>query len=405
MIKSCPYHFYDIQRVSRWLNKQALQGWKLENWGVFFIKFRKSTSQETGIYQIDMDDKSGDPDVFRKEELSKYGWEYVTCIGTTRMHIYYNKDRDTRLPRNEAKISFNLKKLNSELFWSRIIMLSIVVFFVAWLVLRNEFLYLQLLQQSIEVLIFYGIWILLLLCNDIGLTHLNKNLYNYLDTYDHTVLKNTNTFENKRDIYFPAKLFMWIMFVMYVISLFYMKNIPAIENLKDADASLKYIDLADIENGDFILSDISWEEYPDVNFGNRIEYKNVPLTYDYYEIDQYGESKTSGQHIQMHGVYWNLKKETTAKKLFDQLVECSLKYPYEYSLRMRNLKYDKSSSWIKTEISDDRFTKLVVADGIDKPFEGDKQIFAWIENKIIFLKYFGNVETEILIEKIAEEYI
>ena len=126
------YHPYDIPRLTNWLNEWSTHGWEMEVWGVSFVKFRKLTDGEHYNYQVDMDDTSGDPGVFRREELAKLGWEYVGTIGVSREHVYRHKDKYARLPRNEAYVSFNQKKLNSELFWSGILgflVLALLLYF------------------------------------------------------------------------------------------------------------------------------------------------------------------------------------------------------------------------------------------------------------------------------------
>lgn len=404
MRKICPYHHYDLLRISQWLNEQSASGWEMEVWGVFWVKFREIAEGEHFAYQVDMDDNTGEPGMFRREELSKFGWEYVGTIGTTRAHIYRHRNKNARLPRNEAYIAFNQKKLNGELVWSGILGLFVVGLLVYFFVLRNEFLLLQFMRQRIGLLAFYVVWILILLCQIVADIYQNIKLYRYLDDYNAEVQIEDKQAKGKRGFYFPSKFLTWVAVVFYGMILFGVQDRQIVENLEDAKACLKYVDLAEIEGENFTITEISWEDYPDVNFGNRIEYRKVPLAHTYYEINQYGKNSKKEEQVQMEGLYWNVKREKTAEKLFEQLVECYIKYPYGYSIGFRNYKYSEDSDWIKTEISDERFTELVVASGIGYRFEGDQQVFARIGNQIICLRYFGEIDIEMLVEAIARNY-
>ena len=207
-----------------------------------------------------------------------------------------------------------------------------------------------------------------------------------------------------RDFCFPAKFMSWIIVLFYTFTIFGVHNRQNVENLGSADPSLKYVDLAEIEGVDFSITDISWDDYPDVNFGNRIEYRNVPLAHTYYEINQYGENEKTGEYIQMEGLYWNVKREKTVEKMFGELVECCIKYPYGYNMGLRNYKYNEANKWTKREILDERFTELIVATGSGYAFEGEQRIFARIGNEVVYLRHNGEADTETMIEAIAEKF-
>ena len=398
------YHPYDIPRLTNWLNEWSAHGWEMEVWGVFFVKFRKLTDGEHYNYQVDMDDTSGDPGVFRREELAKLGWEYVGTIGVSREHVYRHKDKYARLPRNEAYVSFNQKKLNSELFWSGILGFLVLALLLYFFILRNEFFLLTFMQQKIETLIFYTVWFSLMLYQVLADTFQNVKLYRYLEDYGKQGWIQAEQMNKGRDFCFPAKLMSWIIVLFYTFTIFGVHNRQNVENLGSADPSLKYVDLAEIEGVDFSITDISWDDYPDVNFGNRIVYRNVPLAHTYYEINQYGENEKTGEYIQMEGLYWDIKREKTAEKMFGELVECYIKYPYGYNMGLRNYKYHEANKWTKREILDERFTELIVATGSGYAFEGEQRIFARIGNEVVYLRHNGEADTETMIEAIAEKF-
>lgn len=177
MLKICPYYHYNLSKIKQWLDEQSAYGWELENWGVFFVKFKEASGAEHYVYQLDMDDSQDEPSMFRREELSKCGWEYVVSIGNTREHIYRHKDKNAKQPKNESYIAFNLKKLNKELFWSGIIVLFVLCLFLGVCVIRNEFLLLQMMQQRMERIAFCIVWVFLLISQTIGETYQKVKFY------------------------------------------------------------------------------------------------------------------------------------------------------------------------------------------------------------------------------------
>lgn len=404
MLKICPYHHYNLLKIKQWLDEQSAYGWELENWGIFFVKFKESTGGEHFTYQIDMDDTTEEPGMFRREELSKSGWEYVGTIGNTREHIYRNADKKARMPRNESYIAFNQKKLSSELFWSMLLALFMIGLVLFLYVLKNEFRLLTFMQQSVERLLFYAVWMFLMLYQLFGELYQNVKLYRYLERGTEETEKEYDRVERGYGFYFPARILAWMLLVFSIVAAFRVDDRQDFENLSEAVSTLKYVDLADLEGEGFEFSDISWEDYPDVNFGNRIEYIDAPFVNTYYEINQYGKINSNGESIQLEGLYWDVKSEKTAEKLFAQVVECYTKYSYGYSGGLRNNKYNTQENWIKTEISDERFTELIAAEGVGYRFEGDKQVFVRIKNRIICLRYYGETDVNEIVEAIAKEF-
>ena len=106
----------------------------------------------------------------------------------------------------------------------------------------------------------------------------------------------------------------------------------------------------------------------------------------------------------MEGLYWNVKREKTAEKMFGELVKCCIKYPYGYNMGLRNYKYNEAHKWTKREILDERFTELIVATGSGYAFEGEQRIFARIGNEVVYLRHNGEADTETIIEAIAEKF-
>lgn len=406
MLKICPFHHYNLLKIIEWLEEQSAYGWELENWGVFFVKFKESTGGEHFRYQIDMDDTADEPNGFRRDELAKNGWEYVTTIGNSREHIYRCRDRKASLPCNEAYIEYNRKKLNKDLFWSCISILLLVLFLLFIYGFRNEFVLLEFMQQDSIKLLFYTVWIALTLFQIFGEIYQNVKLYRYLDKVGkHSALEvEDEKVEKGYGFHFPVRLLAWILLVCSLVSLLWIDDMEDVANLSEADASVKYVDLASFQTEGFEISEITWEDHPDVNFGNRIEYIWAPLSKTYYEINQYGRIAGEDSDEQMEGMYWDVTNEKIADRLFSQVIERYTKYSRYYRGGFNTEKYYIEENWTVTEQNDERFTQLVIAEGGGQRYEGNVQIFVRIGNQIICLRYWGDTSAEVLVEAVAREF-
>ena len=80
MRKLVPFSPNEIGETTQWLNDLAQDGLCVETWGSVFVKLKEGESKDW-VYQIDIDDSTGDPNYQRKLELEKQGWKYVQTIG------------------------------------------------------------------------------------------------------------------------------------------------------------------------------------------------------------------------------------------------------------------------------------------------------------------------------------
>lgn len=406
MLKICPYHQYNLSKIVEWLEEQSAYGLELENWGVFFVKFKESTGGEHFRYQIDMDDAAEEPNAFRRSELVEAGWEYVTTIGNSREHIYRCRDTKAFLPRNEFYIEYNRKKLNRDLFWSCVWALILVLLLLFIHGFRNEFVLLEFMQQDSRKLLFYTVWFVLTLYQILGEIYQNIKLYRYLDKVGkNTTLEEEERVEKGYGFHFPVRLLAWILLVCSLVSLLWIDDMEDVANLYEADASVKYVDLASFQTEGFEISEITWEEHSDINFGNRIEYIAAPFAKTYYEVNQYGGTTGNDSDEQMEGMYWDVTNEKIADRLFSQVIERYTKYSRYYVGGFHKEQYYIAENWTVTEQNDERFTELVIAEGGGQRYEGNVQIFARIGNQIICLRYWGDTSAEVLVEEIAKEFL
>ena len=164
MRKLVPFHANEIDKTVQWLNDLAGEGLCVETWGSFFVKLKEGESADW-IYQIDIDDSTGEPNYQRKLELEKQDWQYVQTIGTTRHHIYRTRNQSARLVWNGEYIEKYRKKQRVDLFWGVVAAIVCVIIYLWLAVFRNwNYLILSLVESRwdlavITVLVLYTMFV------------------------------------------------------------------------------------------------------------------------------------------------------------------------------------------------------------------------------------------------------
>lgn len=141
---------------------------------------------------------------------------------------------------------------------------------------------------------------------------------------------------------------------------------------------------------------VLWMEY-----GNSKTYIEPLFAERYYEHVEYF-SKPLDEEFNLDGKYWMNVSENVQDELFEQIMERYSGYSnyYGYSL-FKKEKYDTHALWKITEQKDERFDKLIVAEGRGE-FLGDGLIFVQMEDDIVYLRYWEETEIETILEKVAE---
>lgn len=148
-----------------------------------------------------------------------------------------------------------------------------------------------------------------------------------------------------------------------------------------------------------ILGESRFTNSKHINRANAISYADGLFVERYYETTQFGTS-SGGKSEHLKGYYWIDVEKKVQDKLFSQIVERNTAYFYHYDL-LHKEKYNTSAKWIISELTDERFEKLVIARGILE-FEDTRLIFAKMEDEIICLDYSGEKDISVLAEELAK---
>lgn len=392
---------HEVVGIMQWLNEQASFGWELKEWGSIFVKFQESDGPRCQ-YQLDLDNWEDGANEERRSELEALGWKYVDTIGGTKIHIYRSEDLSASIPPNEEFIAFHKKRLRITPIRGFIsLLLAVSAIFPMFSSIPYKLLEVTMTNK-------YGPHLIAVLWLMIAYEYIKRvvyqqRLYRYLEDIREIPIKEIlrrGDYHEKN--IFPRVLY-WGILIGGILFLWRLDNTQDERDLADADATTRYVDLAEFQDDDFKFAETtwSWSDYPDINRAKYISYKDGIFVEQYYEIRQYGyEIWDISEDLEGH--YWIGVNENVQGKLFSQIVDRYTNYHYHYELFHRK-EYNTSNNWIVAEQTDERFDRLVIADGILK-FEGYQLIFAQMDEHIVYLKYLGEKDISTVVEELVKVF-
>lgn len=404
MRKFVPFSPNEIDKTTQWLNDLAREGLCAETWGSFWVKFKEGESKDW-VYQIDIDDSTGDPNYQRKLELEKQGWQYVQTIGNTRHHIYHTQNQGVSLVWNAEYIEKYQKTLRTNMFWEAVMGIIYVVLYLWLTVFRNgEYFLLSLVEASGVYEQILTFTIVCMVCDWIKdfvtMGKLRHQLMQGLLLTEH----GNNC--DKKDIFKKCKvpqglrqILKSVLIAGLVILIFGIDDKG--ENFDDSQSALACVDLQDLEADGFEITSITWDDNPGVNFGNRILEKTGLFTEYFCGVSQYG-TDANGEDVQISGHYYKLRPDGMTEGVLEQLIDRSISYMYEHQW----LEEDKKLSedyWTISEVENTGFEKVIVAEAANE--DGPLMIFAQTEDIIIYLRYYGNLSAEAFVEELIRLYM
>lgn len=364
MKKICPFHRYDILQITQWLNEYSAYGWELKSWGTFFCRFQEYNGARYQ-YQLDMDNWENGANEERRAELEALGWEYVDTISGTRIHIYRSPDCKVSIPENKEFIEYNLKKFRFSPVLQLVLGVVLLVFFWSGTSFSSgiQFILLNLTQTDKITLLLYGIYAAAIIVAALDAFRHCLQLYRYLRKKARSVsviMLEAEQEYDSNEVYFISRIAEYV--------LVYGALILALGTL------------------------LFWGE-------NQREYVKGAFAERYYsEITSVYESL--GKYP-VYGSYWMNVSEAVEDELFDQIVERYAGYSSYYGNGfLFKRRYDTHDQWNIDRPEDERFEKLVIAEGIGKYYE-EKLLFAQIGNDIVYLRCFRGADIPALIEELA----
>lgn len=359
MKKICPYHKLDILHITQWLNEWSSYGWTLKSWGAFSCEFEEYEG-ERFYYQLDVDNWEDGPNEARRVQLKELGWEYVESIGGTRVHIYKTFECKATIPLHEGFNEYNRKKYRFSLLAGILKILLVLAAMLIPLITQRQFWLMEFMENDKRVVLFLMVFLVAVV---MGFFHDDGNCYKFYKYLEKKTFYNTNLetdleIESSK-VRIPFGMLQWSLLI-------------------------------------FLLGMAAWLEY-----GNTKPYVEPFYAERYYENTE-DFSKKMKDKYNLYGEYWMNVSEDVQEKLFDQIVERYAGYSNYYGNTIfRKEKYDTHDLWAVEELSDERFDRLVIADGRGK-FMGDGLIFIQMEDDLVYLRYWGERDIESILEKVAE---
>lgn len=404
MIKICPFHRYDILNITQWLNEQDFYGWKLQSWGIFFVKFEESDG-ESWQYQIDLDDRGDGPDEERREKLEAGGWEYVETIFSTTLHVYRSKDKKQIFTRSGEFCEKYCRKERNAAIVSVIVLLVLAAIYLAEPVSKWPFLLVELTRTSKMRIGLYAVLLFLFIGRMVDEFRRGREIRRILKkTCSISVIYGEEEAARRR-IRIPFSLIQWILLIGMLLFVIISGNEEGeVRNLSEVDGTVRYVSLEALCGDDFSFSETYFSDSPEINRACCVEWIDGIFAEQFYEVNQYG-SWNGKDTERLTGDYWRGVSEKLSDRLFSQIVERYTVYSeywgYLGSGSLKPTEDYEGEPWKISEIESEAFTKLLIA---ERTVYGEEErlIFVRKGNDMAYLKYQGAASVELLIEKLTE---
>lgn len=380
---------YAIGRNESWFSDMAKKGLHLKKFGRIFIYFEKGESKNTK-YRIDIRKEA--PSQEQLDVYSDCGWDIVTNNRGFYVFSADEKSCATELHTDPIEQSFSLLELDKRLKNNLIIismvmllffgMMSSIYFFndEPYLYMINDQFVQQILLVIVELYVFYTV-----IRNYVVIRNLKKSLLQGKEI-------------NHKEDYRKARLISGIFAGLYLIIALFTIFIPVVDiakrkdyTLPEGNTNLPIIRLAEIEQNPNFMRETSYNSN-DVDRGNRVSYDWSLLAPVQYEIDEHGIvngemwGDGSGKYSpSINAQFYDLTFGSMAQSVTLDLIN-------RYVWRRDNIE-------IK-EVNSSEFDKIYIAEDDIK-----KQIFAYLDNKVIHVTYYGKGKIEDILPLVSETLI
>ncbi|PKM88894.1 MAG: hypothetical protein CVU87_06445 [Firmicutes bacterium HGW-Firmicutes-12] len=371
---------YAIGRNESWFSDMAKNGLHLKKIGCIFISFEKGEPKNTR-YRIDIM-----KEVPSQEQLDVYhdcGWDMITKTGD---FYIFAADEDiciTELHTDPIEQGFSLTELDKKIKVNLMIMSIAMLLFVVMIIsiyflndapvlymIKGQFVQ-QMLLVVVELYVFYSV-----VRNYLAISNLKKDLLQG---------QKINHNEEYRKARITGGILAGLFLTIAVFTIF----IPFIEisqskdyTLPEDNTNLPIIRLANIEHNPKLIREIGYTGNG-VDWANRVSYDWSLLAPVQYEIDEHGvipnemwEDQSGEYSPSITTRFYKLTFGSMAENLTLDLIS---RYVY------------RDNSEIK-EINSLQLDKMYIAED-----EFRKQIFAYLDNQVIHVTYYGKERIEDII--------
>ncbi|SHK13816.1 DUF2812 domain-containing protein [Desulforamulus aeronauticus] len=377
---------YAIGRNESWFSDMAKKGLHLKKFGRIFIYFEKGKSKETK-YRIDMIKEAPS-----QEQLDVYqacGWDIVTNNGNLYVFSADEKAGATELHTDPIVQGFSLSELNKRLRINLIItsiamLLFLGMIFSIYFLTNEPFLYMiksqfvqQMLLVIVELYVFYSV-----IRNYVAIRNLRESLLQ------------GKTINHKED-YRKARVVGGILLGLVLSMALFTILIPLVDiakskdyTLPEANTNLPIVRLADIEQNPKLVRETGYTDN-EVDWANRVRYDWSLLAPIQYEIYEHGIIK---------GEMWSDKSGEYSPSIITRYYKLIFGDMAEnLTLDLINRHVWRDNIEIK-EVNNLKLDKIYIAEDGSR-----KQIFAYLDNRVIHVTYYGKKKMEDIIPFVSEK--
>ncbi len=378
---------YAIGRNESWFSAMAKKGLHLRKFGRIFVHFAKGEAKETK-YRIDY--LKGAPS---QEQLDVYhdcGWDFVANNGDFYIFSADEKSCSSELHTDAIEQGFSLSELDKRLR-TNLIIISIAMFLFLGMMasiyvlndepflsmIKGQFVQ-QILLVIVELYVFYTV-----IRNFMVVHNLKKSLLQGQEI-------------NHNEDHRKARLLGGILAGIYLPIALFTVFIPFMDIAKSKDYTLPeantnlpiIIRLAEIEQNPNLVRQTGYNGN-NVDWANRISYDWSLLAPLQYEIDEHGivngemwEDKSGTYSPSITIRYYNLTFGSMAEGLTLDLIN---RYVWRDNTNMKKVNYPD-------------FDEIYIAEDDIR-----KQIFAYLNNQVIHVTYYGKAKIEDIIPLLSQK--
>ncbi|WP_077619594.1 DUF2812 domain-containing protein [Bacillus sinesaloumensis] len=375
-----PSDYWRIGEHESWFADMASQGLHLKKMGKIFAYFEKGEPQKMR-YRIDVSMKSK----MQPEQIEIYaesGWDYVT--GYQGFHVFSSPvERDApEIHTDPAEQSFTLKELDKKLMLNAgfivVALLLIIGMLSSLWFLDGTPVYMlvdgaAVTQTILTIVIGYQAYNSLLAA--ISIRALQKSLIEGKPINHHAPWKKRHRIQST-----SAILFMIVAGLTAIVP-FTQLVIMDTKTLPHESPDLPIVRLADIETNPALERGESEYIRDGVDWSNRISTKWSPFAPVQYESDENG--MVPGEILQsIQTKYFQLSIPALADRLISELVK-------------RHNYADRVDDYVETKHPE--FDRLIILEEKEM-----KEVYASKGKEVIFVRYYGNANVDLIIESIVE---
>lgn len=389
MKKLFPIDFYDVGAIESYFHDMAAEGYFIKKIG-FFAYYEKGEPKKV-TYRLEplMKEEEG-PDESVVEGYLDFGWHYICTMPNRMFYVFASYDEEPQeIHTDTFTQSYTYDYLAKKVAKSRRINIITLVFYLGIMTICSIFggFDTKFWIESDNTIWFGAIILFAIYTLILSMREYSKMKRLYEGLKAGISIKHRTSYKMHYGSYIMCFLLSITCIFQLCTIIYNFKNEWTKDITQYAD-TIPSITLDDIEKSDFI---IETGVVNGVNWNNRIDYKWSELAPVMYEISQNGIVETE---------YW---KDNSGE------YSPSLKTDY-YELRFKFLREPLIKNIIDYELELFKYEEMLSEELLNTQFDyayfvkvkETQMLFAYKDNKVIFVRYNGYGDLKILTETIAE---